>query len=142
MLQLQRMTEKFIWKKQQEKSRDNFKKQKREERPASSLEHLQSGVKTCPTSVTRSWPEGRRRRQSCGLEQVTRQEPGALGVHVERKGTGAECVAFYLRDLASYPEIHSWQSQGLSREKDVTLEQKAASMPVCLISGLGDVSKA
>lgn len=66
----------------------------------------------------------------------------ALGVHVERKGTGAECVAFYLHDLASYPEIHSWQSQGLSREKDVTLEQKAASMPVCLISGLGGVSKA
>lgn len=61
---------------------------------------------------------------------------------LERKGTGAECVAFYLRDLASYPEIHSWQSQGLSREKDVTLEQKAVSMSVCLISGLGGVSKA
>lgn len=39
-VECQRTAEKFIWKKQQEKNRDNFKKQKREESLSSSLEHL------------------------------------------------------------------------------------------------------
>lgn len=77
--------------------------------------------------MPRIWGTGLAGGEGSWADPWTRAHAGAgawrvgglrRAAHLPRKGTGVERVAFYLRDLPSYPEINSWQSQGLSRKPE------------------------